>query len=179
MLPDGGPGGQEKCDQRKGENRKGNKAKKRKQGRTEEKRRKKKNAPTESGGVPWHTMCPVNFAPTVPAPGRFLFRFFIPYAGFSSFTRFRFSFRFLPPLRHRPDPCVTRIGISMYRCGCIATSRCTDIRVSASRYAICCSAAAPGKSFERRKPHCEGNPRKHTRRSQRNESYGKRRPGKR
>ena len=110
MLPDGGPGGQEKCDQRKGENRKGNKAKKRKQGRTEEKRRKKKNAPTESGGVPWHTMCPVIFAPTVPAPGRFSFPFLNAARGalaLSWISRF--------PLHHSARGALPLLRVSVFR----------------------------------------------------------------
>ena len=152
MLPKGGTGGQEKSDQRKGENRKGNKAEKRKQRRTEEKeRQKKKNAPKENGRRAMAHNVPRDFRTDRPDPGAFFFSAFsfrtqriaspvafsISASSFCtrnpvSLTRFRFSLRFLPPLRHRPDPCVTRIGISMYRCGCIATSRCTDIRVSAS-----------------------------------------------
>lgn len=46
------------------------------------------------GGVPWHTMCPVIFAPTVPVPGRFLFRFFIPYTA-HCLSHGIFDFRFL------------------------------------------------------------------------------------
>ena len=108
MLPDGGTGGQEKSDQRKGENRKGNKAEKRKQRRTEEKerqkkkneeRQKKKTHRRKTDGVPWHTMCPVIFAPTVPAPGRFSFSLFHSSRGALPLPRhFRFSFRTQNPV---------------------------------------------------------------------------------
>lgn len=156
---------------------------------------KRKTHRRKPSGVPWHTMCPVIFAPTVPAPGRFSFSllnaargalalswisrfplhhsacgdlplswhfrfslfhsvrsvFLFPFSGISVFH----SAFFRPP-RHRPDSCLTRIGISPCRCKCTAAFRCADIRVSAfryalirvsaSRYVICCSAAAPGKS---------------------------------
>lgn len=69
IFPEGPKGKQRK----EGEAKQSRKSKAKGKEAAEKQSRKRKTHRRKPGGVPWHTMCPVIFAPTVPAPGRFSF----------------------------------------------------------------------------------------------------------
>lgn len=71
-----------------GKEKTGRETKQRRESKAEAKEKwKKKTLRRKTGGVPWHTMCPVIFAPTVPAPGRFSFPLFHSVHRILSFSR--------------------------------------------------------------------------------------------
>ena len=69
IFPEGPKGKQRK----EGEAKQSRKSKAKGKEAAEKQSRKRKTHRRKPGGVPWHTMCPVIFAPTVPAPRRFSF----------------------------------------------------------------------------------------------------------